>query len=120
MSIVTEYIEAPLEVASEIIDLIGIAILLIAATKFLMQYARFEFERIRGLAGVIQIRDLRLCLGSYILLALEFMIISDVIHSALRRTLDDLILLGVLVLVRSAISYFLSLDLKEVGEEATP
>jgi len=47
------------------------------------------------------------------LLALEFMIVSDVIHSALSRTLDDFLLLGVLVLIRSVLSFFLSLDLKD-------
>ena len=99
------------------IDLIGIAILLIAAVRFLLHYVRFEIGRYRGMECVFQIRDLRLQLGSYILLALEFMIVSDVIHSALSRTLDDFILLGVLVLIRSALSFFLSLDLNDTRVE---
>jgi len=45
------------------------------------------------------------------------MIVSDVIHSALSRTLDDFLILGVLVLIRSALSFFLSLDLKDMREE---
>ncbi len=114
---IAEFVTAPLELAAQSIDLIGIAILLIAAVKFLWRYARFEFARFRGIESVFQIRDMRLCLGSYILLALEFMIVSDVIHSALSRTLDDFLILGVLVLIRSALSFFLSLDLKDVREE---
>jgi len=114
---IAEFVEGPLEFAAEIIDLIGIAILLIAAVRFLFQYARLEFARFRGIECVFQIRDMRLRLGSYILLALEFMIISDVIHSGLNRTLDDFLILGILVLIRSAISFFLSLDLKDTREE---
>ncbi|MEM6640394.1 MAG: DUF1622 domain-containing protein [Pseudomonadota bacterium] len=110
--------DALLEVAAQIIDVVGIIILLIAAIKFVFRYLSFEFAKVRGTACVGRLRELRLELGSYILLALEFMIISDVIHSALSRTLDDFIILGALVLVRSAISFFLGLDLKEVREEA--
>lgn len=117
MSVIAEIAEAPLEFAAESVDLIGIAILLIAAVKFLLHYAGFEIARFRGIECVFQIRDMRLRLGSYILLGLEFMIISDVIHSALSRTLDDFLILGVLVLIRSALSFFLSLDLKDTREE---
>ncbi|MEO1574280.1 MAG: DUF1622 domain-containing protein [Pseudomonadota bacterium] len=109
--------EAALVVAAQVIDIVGILILLVAAAKFVIRYVSFEFARLRGAECVGHIRDMRLVLGSYILLALEFMIISDVIHSALSRTLDDFIILGALVLVRSAISFFLSMDLKDVRAE---
>ena len=117
MAIIAEIAEAPLEFAAESIELIGVAILLIAAVRFLFHYAGFEIARFRGMECVFRIREMRLRLGSYILLGLEFMIISDVIHSALRRTLDDFLILGVLVLIRSALSFFLSLDLKGTREE---
>ncbi len=114
---IAEFVAASLELAAQSIDFIGIAILLIAALKFLLRYAKFELARFRGIESVFQIRDMRLCLGSYILLALEFMIVSHVIHSALSRTLDDFLILGVLVLIRLALSFFLSLDLKDMREE---
>lgn len=114
---IVEFVEAPLELAAQVIDLVGIAILLIAALKFVFHYAMFEFGKIRGMQCVFHIRDLRLQLGSYILLALEFMIVSDVIHSALNRTLDDFLMLGVLVAIRTALSFFLGLDLKDAQEE---
>lgn len=114
---IAELVEAPLEFVAESIDVIGIAILVFAAAKFLFRYIRFEFARSRDLQTVFQIRDMRMCLGSYILLALEFMIVSDVIHSALTRSLEDVLILGVLVLIRSALSFFLSVDLKDMREE---
>ena len=112
-----EHIEAPLELAAQIIDIIGIAILMIAAVRFLVRYVMLEVARVRGLDCVYRIRDLRLQLGSYILLALEFMIVSDVIHSALSRTMEEFLMLGLLVLIRTALSFFLGLELKEARGE---
>jgi uncharacterized membrane protein len=98
-------------------DLAGLAILLIGAFKFLGSYVAFEFKGFLGRDCATQIQNLRLPLGSYILLSLEFMIISDIIHSALSRTLDDFLLLGLLVAIRTAIGFFLSQELKETREE---
>jgi uncharacterized membrane protein len=117
MTAIGELVETPLEYAAECVELIGIAILLITAVRFLFHYIAFETARVRGMKCVFQIRDMRLRLGSYLLLALEFMIISDIIHTALKRTLDDFFVLGILVVIRSALSFFLSLDLKETREE---
>ena len=114
---IPESVEVALEWAASGIDLIGIAILLIAAVRFLFNYARFEIAQFQGMECVLQIREMRMRLGSYILLSLEFVIISDVIHAALSRTLDDILVLGGLVLVRSALSFFLGLDLKEAKED---
>jgi uncharacterized membrane protein len=57
---------------------------------------------------------LRLQLGSYILLSLEFIIISDIIQSAISRNLDDILSLGVIVIIRVALSFFLGRELNEV------
>lgn len=104
-----------LEVVAAIADLIGIAILLIGAVRFLVQYGVYEFKSLRGKAGCEAMQALRLDLGRYILLSLEFLIISDIIHSALTRTLEDFLLLGLLVIIRTAISFFLGRELKEVA-----
>ena len=98
------------------IDVIGVAILLVGAVRFLIRYVQYEFSRLRGLACVDRIRALRLELGSYILLGLEFMIIADIIHTTVSRTLDEFLVLGILVLTRTAISYFLGRELSEARE----
>ena len=53
-------------------------------------------------------------LGGYLLAALEFMIVSDILHTVITRELEDLLFLGLLVVIRTAISFFLGLELKEV------
>ena len=64
---------------------------------------------------------IRVFLGNYILLGLEFMIVSDIIHSFLKPDLDSLYQLGVLVLIRTAISYFLGKEIEAVRlDESLP
>ena len=54
-------------------------------------------------------------LGRYILSALELLIVSDIIHTALSLALADLLFLGILVLIRSMISFFLNREIREIG-----
>ncbi len=112
-----EFAKEALEFISVSADLVGLSILLIGAFKFLGSYIAFEFKILLGRDCAIQIRDLRLPLGSYILLSLEFMIISDIIHSALSRTVNDFLMLALLVAIRTAISFFLGQDLKDTRKQ---
>lgn len=109
-----EQVTTVLEMIAFAIDLAGIAILVLAALKFIAHFVGFEIKRLHGLECVEGIRNLRLQLGSYILLSLEFVIISDIIQSAITRSLDDLLTLGLLVIIRIALSFFLGRELSEV------
>ena len=96
------------------IDLVGVVIILIGAVKFTLRAGMLEIQRLRGLACVHRIRHNRMELGGYILSALEFMIVSDILHTVITHELEDLLFLGLLVAIRTAISFFLGLELKEV------
>jgi len=113
-----EQIETVLETVAVAVDLVGISILLVAALKFLVHYVGFEIRRLEGLECVHGIRELRLGLGSYILLSLEFMIVSDIINAGLSKNMDDFLLLGLLVVIRTALSFFLGRELIEVKTQA--
>lgn len=112
-----ENMKEALEFVAITAEFVAIAILLIGAFKFLGSYVVFEFKGLLGRECAIKIQNLRLPLASYILLSLDFLIISDIIQSVLGRTLDDFLLLGLLVVIRTAISFFLSQELKETREE---
>ncbi|MGL5043201.1 MAG: DUF1622 domain-containing protein [Culicoidibacterales bacterium] len=58
--------------------------------------------------------DLRITLGSYILLGLEVLIAADIIESVAHRTLDEVLLLIAIVIIRTAISYFLNKEIEAV------
>ncbi len=109
-----EQVETVLETIAFVIDLVGIAILVYAALKFIGHFLAFEFKQLRGLDSVEGIRDMRLRLGSYILLSLEFIIISDIIMTGISRDVDDLLSLGLLVIIRVALSFFLGRELSDI------
>ena len=96
------------------VDLAGIAILVFAALKFSAHYIGFEIKRLKGIEFVVGIQEMRLRLGSYILLSLEFIIISDIIQSAISANVEDLLPLGLLVVIRVALSFFLGRELNEI------
>lgn len=50
---------------------------------------------------------------SYLLLALEFMIAADLIHTITSPTMENILLLALIVWVRSLISFFLQTEMKE-------
>ena len=109
-----EQVTIVLETIAIAIDLVGIAILIYAALKFIAHFLGFEIKRLRGLECIDAIRNMRLQLGSYILLSLEFIIISDIIQTAISVNVDDLLSLGLLVVIRVALSFFLGRELSEV------
>ena len=100
-----------------VVDIVGIFILCVGLTKFLYRYVMFEGKRLRGLECALMMRDIRIEVGSYILLALEVMIISDIIHGSISHDIEDLYSLGLLVVMRTAISYFLGEELKELKKQ---
>ncbi len=109
-----EQVEIVLETIAFAVDSVGIAILVYAALKFIVHFLGFEIMQLRGLDTVEGIRDMRLRLGSYILLSLEFIIISDIIMTGISRDVDDLLSLGLLVIIRVALSFFLGRELSDV------
>ena len=116
---ILETIAPVVETISVLVDVVGIVLILIGAGKFVFSAGVVEVERLSGTACARRIRHNRVELGGYILAALEFMIVSDILHSVVTRELEDLYFLGLLVVIRTAISYFLGLELREseIAEE---
>ena len=54
-------------------------------------------------------------LGSYILLSLEILIAADIIKTILNPDINDILILGSIVAIRTVISFFLT---KEIQEES--
>ena len=98
------------------IDLASIAIMLIGSVRFVVGFVKAETSGDADLR-VKRIDRERMELGRYILSALELLIVSDIIHTALSLALADLLILGLLVLIRSAISFFLDREIREIRDE---
>jgi uncharacterized membrane protein len=105
-----------LEWVSAAIDIFAVLLLLVGALRFILGVALAEASR-DGAARVRGTNRERVELGRYILAGLELLIVSDIIHTALSLALSDLVFLGLLVLIRSLISFFLDRELGELRGE---
>ena len=57
---------------------------------------------------------IRIRLGSYLVLGLEFFIAGDIVKTIITPTWDSLGMLGAIVVIRTILSYFLTRDLKKI------
>jgi uncharacterized membrane protein len=101
-----------LEWVAAIIVLMAIVVMLIGVLRFGFGFVHAEATRDSDeRARVINLE--RVELGRYILAGLELFIVSDIIHTALSLDFLNLFYLAILVLIRSAISYFLDREMAE-------
>lgn len=96
------------------IDAIGIIIIIWGFTIAFKHFLIHEFQRLRGIQTYDSAHKIRQILGVYILLGLEFMIASDIIHSFVSRSLQELFYLAIIVAIRTVISFFLGKELEHV------
>ena len=108
-----------LEIIDQVIDLIGIAIILWGFGKGVIQLIPIEIRKLKGFDGSKETSRLRISLGTYILMGLEFMIASDIINSLLHPEMENLYILALIVLIRTAIGYFLGKEISELHAEST-
>lgn len=105
-----------LEYAAAGIDIFACFILLIGGIRFVLGFVMAEVSN-DALKRVHGVNTERVELGRYILAGLELLIVSDIIHTALSLAMADLVFLGLLVIIRSLISFFLDRELAEVKRE---
>lgn len=86
---------------------------LIGTISFLIN----EIRRFTGNYSTINIRKLRATFGTYLLLGLEFLIASDILKTVLEPTLNELAILGGIVILRTILSVFLNKEIKELETE---
>src|SRR5690242_14422719 len=68
--------------------------------------------------GDVPKEAIRLSLGRSLALALEFQVAADILGTALHPTVNDVILLGAIVLLRTILNFFLNRELREVEQRA--
>jgi len=76
----------------------------------------FEFlkkEILNRKNAIVLNESIRLQLGSYLVLALEFFIAGDIVKTVITPTWQSLGILGAIVVIRTILSYFLTKDLNK-------
>lgn len=64
--------------------------------------------------------DLRLYLGRYLVLGLEFQLGADILATAVSPTFAEVQLLAAIVIIRTVLNYFLQKELDQEREQVAP
>jgi uncharacterized membrane protein len=99
---------------SEIVALTSVIVMLLGFIFFCRDFLVLTIKKTTKQLFLQNAQVLRCKLGSYLLMALELIIISDVISTIITRTRENFIMLASIVVIRTLISYFLRKEISEV------
>ncbi len=97
---------------SNIIGAFGIFVICWGVLLGFFSFIRIEYDHLRGRNIRNRRYLLRHHLGAYLLAGLEFLIAADVVRTIIEPTLTELAILGSIIAIRTAISYFLNMEMK--------
>lgn len=113
-----------MEIVEYIVDILNafsVIILLVGALKAAWDFIRNEFSGGSRFEIANKNNGIKIYLGSYILLSLEVLIASDIIETIMNPSIDDMLILAGIVVIRTAISYFLGKEIEAgMGEHEVP
>ena len=93
------------------IGLLGVFVIVFGVLSGLVRFIRAELSAARGLVVDEARKQLRHVLGYYLLLGLEFLIAADIIDTLMKPKPQEMIVLGVIVTIRTVISFSLNGEL---------
>ena len=99
---------------SFVIGLISFAIMAYGALLAIVNLIRTEISRFSGKFNIEKVSVIRRNFGNYLLLGLEFLIAADIIQTIITPTLEELAILGGIVIVRILLNYFLYKEIENV------
>lgn len=107
-----ETMEVLVEFIWAVFAYIGIAVMVVGWVKavYLLVYRWLIDHR-------IPMGKIRIKLGHYLVLALEFLVAKDILESIVNPSYQWLITLWAIVAIRTALSYFTNKEIAEVREE---
>ena len=99
------------------IDLTGAMIMVWAFVEAVLGLVRGSIRADDAPSRIRNMQVVRCGLGVKLVFALELMIISDLFVTIISRSIDDLILIGGLVVIRTVIGFFLNKEIQEVSAD---
>ena len=98
-----EWLRLSAEVAGAVIIAMGVLLALLGVARALANRQAAAFT------------DVRLTLGRYLALALEFQLGADILSTAVAPSWDQIGKLGAIAVIRTALNFFLTRELREAG-----
>lgn len=110
MDLIFEYIIKSLEI-------IGVLIILVGIVKMLLVFLTCAIKRIPVDKLITQIR---IDLSNYLILSLEVFIGRDIVETLLDPSINDIIILVVLVILRTLLAFFLNYEMSHMTKTKLP
>lgn len=101
-----------LEILTFILNSFSVLIIVWGVILAFISFIKLEITNKNRLDTVKKITTIKNYLGTYILLGLEILICADIIESILNPSIQDILVLASIVIIRTIISYFLNKELK--------
>jgi len=95
----------------KILEIIGVTIIMIGVVKMLFQFFRGFISKVRFIELITEIR---IELGTYLVLCLEIFIGRDIIETLLNPSINDIIVLVILVVLRTTLAFFLNYEMGHI------
>ena len=96
-----------------VVSVIGSIVIIWGVIVTLFNFIKTEISSIKNNDALKKREQTRFQFGSYLLLGLDFMLAADIIHTIHNPVLNELYILGFVVVIRSVISFFLTREMKE-------
>lgn len=108
------------EKIADMVDLLAVCVLLVGLITSLMStfldVRRAEAPLMETMTGEV-LRGFRISLGRWLLVALEVLIVSDILHSIAHRSLQEVAFLAGIVVIRTTLSYFLDHEIERMERQ---
>lgn len=108
-----ETLRDAIDVLVRLVEAAGAVVIFLGAAIGFVRFVR-ALARRRGTADFV---SLRLELGRYLALGLEFQLAGDVLRTAIAPTFEEIGQLAAVAAIRTALNYFLAREIKEEREE---
>lgn len=107
-----------LHTVNVILNLFSIIVLVWGVVKAAIDFFRSEIRFSDRIKAAKMNNFIKNYLGTYVLLSLEILIAADIIESIINPTFNDILKLGIVVIIRTVISYFLHKEIEESSDQS--
>ena len=105
-----------LEYISLGIGAVGIFIVLWGVVLGFIEFLRAQAASFGKGGKAVPLEKIRIDLGRYLLLGLEFLIAADIIRTIVKPSLEEVVVLVAIVAIRTVISFFLNKEIEKLGQ----
>src|ERR1700729_603910 len=105
-------LEDVVNVLVQVVEAAGAAIIFVGAVIAFVRFLLAAFRR----EGMDPFAQVRLDLGRFLVLGLEFQLAADILRTAVAPSFTELAQLATVAAIRTALNFFLGLEIKEETE----